>query len=142
MTMLSNHARVCPRCTNPGFPGWLIREADGYIHCISCGYTLFDPGFHHTSFRVMFFAHIRPDDCEEIHHTERRKEDYPSPALERISYTLESCCRKHGDESGRLPICKECEWRYDALAEKSVDDRIDSTDIFNNFKFRQEAMKI
>jgi hypothetical protein len=138
--MLS-YKSICPRCSHPHFPGWLVREADGYIHCISCGFVSHDPGFKSPSFK-MVFANLRDYPDDDLHHTSRRKEEYYSPALEEVNNCLESCCRKHGGEAGRLPICKECEQRYDNLVEKSVTDRVDSTDILDSFRFKQEAMKV
>ena len=144
MTILSNRARFCPRCSHQ-IPGILCEEDEGYfISCLCCGFVVRDWGYHQTSFKETFaqFAYARRQPGEDLHHTSRRKEDYPSPALERISYTLESCCRKHGGEGGTLPICEQCKQRYDALAEKSVDDRIKSEDILDSFRFKQEAMKV
>jgi len=135
--MMLSSRRVCPRCACQ-VGGWMVNE-NGYVHCILCGFVSYDPGYRGTSFK-MIFANIRDYPDDDLHHTSRKKEDYPSPALGEINNSLESCCRKHGGEAGRLPICKECEQRYDALAEKSVDDRIDSTDILDSFRFKQEAM--
>jgi hypothetical protein len=138
MTLLSNHARVCPRCTNPGFPGWLVREADGYIHCISCGFVSHDPGFKSPSFKIVF-ANLRDYPDDDLHHTSRRKEEYYSPALEEVNNCLESCCRSHGIEAGVLPICRTCQKTYDFLAEKSVDSHIKSEDIYEVIKFKREV---
>ncbi len=137
--MLSSRARVCPRCACQ-VGGWMVNE-NGYVHCILCGFVSYDPGYRGTSFK-MIFANIRDYPDEDLHHTERKRESYPNPALERISYTLESCCRKRGGEAGRLPICETCKQKYDTLAEKSVDDRIKSEDILDSFRFKQEAMKV
>jgi hypothetical protein len=126
-------------------PGILCEEDDGYfISCLLCGYIVRDWGYHQTSFKETFaqfaYAKKQPDEDLHLHRTPRRKESYPHGGLERISQTLDSCCRAHNGLAGRLPVCKECEQRYDGLAEKSVDDRIDSTDILDSFRFKQEAL--
>lgn len=136
MVMLSNRP-TCPRCSRPHFPGWLVREADGYIHCISCGYVQFDCGYRHTSLKVMFFAHI-PDGSEEIHHSERREPAENDIVLSRIAHTLEKCCASHSEE---IPACSSCKKRYDRLAVKSVvDGKLNKNDIEAAFNFVREVL--
>ena len=33
--------QACPRCSNPGFPGWVFYD-DYLVECLSCGYILRD----------------------------------------------------------------------------------------------------
>ena len=42
-------SQPCPRCSVQ-IRGWLINEA-GYIHCVSCGAVISDPGMKGTSFK-------------------------------------------------------------------------------------------
>ena len=59
-TMLTNY-KICPRCSNPGFPGLLISEDSGhFISCLSCGFIVRDWGYSHVSYKGLFAKYKLP----------------------------------------------------------------------------------
>lgn len=36
-------SNACPRCSNQ-IAGWVTRDYDGLVYCITCGFILYDPG--------------------------------------------------------------------------------------------------
>ncbi len=145
MTMLSLKARICcPRCSYQT-AGWVVSEF-GFTYCVMCGHVIADSGHHGISFKETFqqFANVRPNACakEEVHDCHRKEPMDNDLALQRISHALEQCCRGHNGGAGTLPLCEQCKQKYDALAEKSVDFRVKSVDIYEAIKFKMEAEKV
>jgi hypothetical protein len=134
MVMLSSKARICPRGSYQT-QGWVVSEF-GLTYCVMCGHILANSGHRGVSFKSTFqeFARVRKqsEDNELIHECQRKEQMDNDLTLSRISHTPDSCCRAHNGRAGRLPICTQGKQQYDALAEKSVDDRIKSEDILDS----------
>jgi Zn ribbon nucleic-acid-binding protein len=80
LTLLSNHAWICPRCSCQ-VPGILISEDSGhFISCLCCGYIVRDLGHSHVSYKELFDRYKPP---------QKQDNDYSDPMAKLLGLLVE-----------------------------------------------------